>query len=49
MHSQGMPKTMQDNPHYENVVQEVLDVLNESIKAALKAGVKKKRLRSIPA
>ena len=41
MHSQGTPKTMQDNPYYENVVQEVLDVLNETINAALKAGVKK--------
>jgi dihydropteroate synthase len=41
MHSQGTPKTMQDNPHYQNVVQEVLDVLNESINAAIKAGVKK--------
>ena len=34
MHSKGDPKTMQDNPHYQNVVQEVLDVLNESIDAA---------------
>jgi len=48
MHSQGMPKTMQDNPHYENVVQEVLDVLNESIEAALKAGVKKEAIAIDP-
>lgn len=40
MHSQGTPKTMQDNPGYQNVVQEVLDALNESINMALKAGVK---------
>ncbi|MDO9424664.1 MAG: dihydropteroate synthase [Methylobacter sp.] len=44
MHSQGVSKTMQDNPHYENVVQEVLDALNESIKAALKAGIKKQAI-----
>ncbi|MDO9268010.1 MAG: dihydropteroate synthase [Methylobacter sp.] len=48
MHSQGMPKTMQDNPHYENVVQEVLDVLNESIEAALKAGIKKEAIAIDP-
>ncbi len=40
MHSQGTPKTMQDNPGYQNVVQEVLDALNENINMALKAGVK---------
>ena len=36
MHSQGTPKTMQDNPHYEDVVQEVLDALNESIECGIK-------------
>lgn len=44
MHSQGVSKTMQDNPHYGNVVQEVLDALNESINAALKAGIKKENI-----
>ncbi|MGR9013682.1 MAG: dihydropteroate synthase [Gammaproteobacteria bacterium] len=48
MHSQGVSKTMQDNPHYENVVQEVLDALNESIDAALKAGVKKEAIAVDP-
>lgn len=48
MHSKGEPKTMQDNPHYQNVVQEVLDVLNESIEAALKAGVKKQAIAIDP-
>ncbi len=48
MHSQGTPKTMQENPHYENVVQEVLDALNESINAALKAGVKKEAIAIDP-
>lgn len=40
MHSKGTPKTMQDNPGYQDVVQEVLDALNASIDMALKAGVK---------
>ncbi|MGZ5015491.1 MAG: dihydropteroate synthase [Methylobacter sp.] len=48
MHSRGTPKTMQDNPHYENVVREVLDTLNESINAALKAGVKKQAIAIDP-
>jgi len=46
MHSQGTPKTMQDNPYYKDVVEEVLDTLNESINAALKAGLRKKRFLS---
>ncbi|MBL6987509.1 MAG: dihydropteroate synthase [Methylobacter sp.] len=48
MHSQGVSKTMQDNPHYENVVQEVLDALNERIDAALKAGIKKEAIAIDP-
>ncbi len=48
MHSQGTPKTMQDNPHYQDVVQEVLDALNESINAALNAGVKKEAIAIDP-
>lgn len=48
MHSQGTPKTMQDNPHYDNVVQDVLDALQESISAALKAGVKKEAIAIDP-
>ena len=44
MHSQGKPKTMQDNPHYEAVVQEVLAALQASIDAALKAGIQKQNI-----
>ncbi len=40
MHSQGKPKTMQDNPHYNHVVQEVYDDLQGRINAALMAGIK---------
>jgi dihydropteroate synthase len=35
---------MQDNPYYENVVQDVLDVLQDSINTALTAGVKKEAI-----
>jgi len=48
MHSQGVSKTMQDNPHYENVVQEVLDALDECVNAALKAGIKKEAIAIDP-
>jgi dihydropteroate synthase len=48
MHSQGAPKTMQDNPHYDNVVQEVIDALDECVNAALKAGIKKEAIAIDP-
>jgi dihydropteroate synthase len=41
MHSQGSPKTMQDNPYYDDVVREVMDALIKQSHAAIKAGVKK--------
>jgi dihydropteroate synthase len=39
MHAQGDPATMQDAPHYDDVVAEVLDHLAERADAALRAGV----------
>jgi dihydropteroate synthase len=39
MHLQGSPKTMQENPHYEDVVAEVLAFLQKRIAAALHAGI----------
>ncbi|MDD1607909.1 MAG: dihydropteroate synthase [Methylococcaceae bacterium] len=44
MHSQGTPKTMQDNPYYDNVVQEVIDALQQRINAALAAGIHRKNI-----
>lgn len=41
MHTQGTPKTMQDNPYYDNVVQEVIEALRERIQAALAAGIER--------
>jgi dihydropteroate synthase len=48
MHSQGKPKTMQDNPCYEDAVQEVLAALQACIDAALKAGIKKENIAIDP-
>lgn len=44
MHSKGTPKTMQDNPHYDNVVQEVIDALQQRINAALSAGIQRENI-----
>ena len=44
MHSKGTPKTMQDNPYYDNAVQEVIDVLQQRVDAALAAGIKRENI-----
>ena len=44
MHSQGTPKTMQDSPCYDDVIQEVIEDLKRRIHAALKAGIKKENI-----
>jgi dihydropteroate synthase len=48
MHSQGTPKTMQNNPYYDDVVQEVLAALHQQIDAALKAGIRRERIAIDP-
>jgi len=44
MHMQGEPKTMQDSPHYEDAVAEVLDFLLRRIDAAGAAGIPRRYL-----
>ncbi|MBW3617448.1 MAG: dihydropteroate synthase [Proteobacteria bacterium] len=44
MHMQGEPRTMQENPRYEDVVSEVRDFLLERAEAAVAAGVRRERL-----
>lgn len=44
MHSQGSPKTMQDDPYYEDTVNEVLAFLTARISAALDAGIAKEAI-----
>lgn len=39
MHASGDPRTMQDNPSYENVVLDVYDYLSERVAAAEAAGI----------
>ena len=44
MHMQGQPRTMQANPYYENVVQDVLAFLQKRTDECLSAGIKKENL-----
>jgi dihydropteroate synthase len=44
MHMQGIPDSMQNNPHYSNVVIEVSHFLLSRVKACLDAGIAKNRI-----
>lgn len=44
MHMQGEPRTMQSQPHYDDVVSEVGDFLDERIRACEAAGIPRDRL-----
>lgn len=44
MHMKGSPKTMQHNPHYENVVTEIKSFLEKKIQLALENGIKKEKI-----
>ncbi|OOS00105.1 dihydropteroate synthase [Canicola haemoglobinophilus] len=44
MHMQGQPRTMQQNPQYGDVVQEVLEFLQNRTALCLQAGIKKENI-----
>ncbi len=44
MHMQGTPETMQINPHYEDVIEEILDFFREKVAMLEKNGVDRNRL-----
>lgn len=44
MHMQGTPKTMQDDPRYGNVVEEILEYLKQRRDALLAAGIERDRI-----
>ncbi len=48
MHAQGVPKTMQDNPTYDDVVLEVFDYLESRIEACEAAGIGRARIAADP-
>ncbi len=48
MHAQGDPKTMNDDPHYDDVVLDVFDFLEGRIQACAAAGIDKSRIIADP-
>jgi dihydropteroate synthase len=44
MHMQGEPRTMQQNPQYQNVVADIKVFFKSRIKAAISAGIKKEHI-----
>lgn len=44
MHMKGEPRTMQENPEYEDVVAEVRDFLKERVRLCLEAGIRKQHI-----
>jgi dihydropteroate synthase len=44
MHKKGDPRTMQQNPHYDDVVAEVRDYLKSRVDAALHGGIARERI-----
>src|SRR3546814_10568718 len=44
MHMQGEPRTMQDAPHYDDVVAEVRDFLVRRVAICVAAGIERERL-----
>jgi dihydropteroate synthase len=44
MHMQATPQTMQDEPHYEDVLQEVIGFLRERVDAMTAAGIDRERI-----
>jgi len=44
MHIKGTPRNMQDNPHYENLMDEIISYLKEGLKIADSAGINLKKV-----
>ena len=43
-HSQGVPETMQDNPHYDNLMDDIFKELKNKIDYAVSKGIKKENI-----
>ncbi|MEM8817036.1 MAG: dihydropteroate synthase [Pseudomonadota bacterium] len=48
MHMQGQPRSMQENPVYENIVADVLRFLEERVQRCVQAGIDRQRLAIDP-
>ena len=48
MHAQGDPKTMNDNPQYDDVVLDVFDYLESRVQACVAAGIPRAKIVADP-
>lgn len=48
MHAQGDPKTMNDNPQYDDVILDVFDYLESRVQACIAAGIPKAKIIADP-
>ncbi|MCH8011148.1 MAG: dihydropteroate synthase [Candidatus Marinimicrobia bacterium] len=44
MHMKGTPKNMQDNPYYDNLLEEIIEFFNRQIQIAVNSGIQKNRI-----
>lgn len=44
MHMKGNPQNMQDKPHYENIIDEIMSFFEERINFAIKRGIKENKI-----
>lgn len=44
MHMQGLPRTMQENPHYDDVIDDIISFFKQRIQVCQQAGIDKERL-----
>ncbi len=44
MHMQGLPRTMQENPHYDDVIDDIIEFFKQRIDICQHAGIDKKRI-----
>ncbi|MCI2284068.1 dihydropteroate synthase [Colwellia sp. MSW7] len=44
MHMQGMPRTMQENPYYENIILDIIDFFKQRIQCCEAKGIERSRL-----
>jgi dihydropteroate synthase len=44
MHMQGLPRDMQENPHYDDLMGEIISFLRERAEAAEEAGIERSRI-----
>jgi len=44
MHMKGLPRTMQEKPHYENIIKDIVEFFTQRIENCVQRGINKQRL-----